>query len=235
MRRITATVLLVLAGVSVFSPYAGAPQVVGQSVLQVTGGTINVGAPQVPLGTLVLYMWRVESEQADGFLFTLRGPAGWNSDAPLSWRDSRKGTGVMLGKAIRTTAAIAGEYTLTTAVAGNEASAKFQIDLSAALTRPVVRATSSRGVVTASWTAIPNALTYEVYLQPLQRTDLVLPMGLRPASETSAIMIIGGLPAGRYQAMVVAYTFNLMQSPSASTTLPEQVQASIGAGEFNFP
>jgi hypothetical protein len=141
----------------------------------------------------------------------------------------------MLDKAIRTTAAIAGEYTLTTTVAGNEASAKFLIDLSAPLARPTVRATTSRGVITVSWTAVPNAVTYEVYLQHLQRTDLLLSMGRRPAAETSATIILAGLPAGRYQAMVTAYTFDLMQAPSASTTLPQQVRASIGAGEFNFP
>jgi hypothetical protein len=84
-------------------------------------------------------------------------------------------------------------------------------------------------------TAVPNALSYEVYLQSIQRADFVLPMGDTPASQTSLQIVIGGLPSGRYQAMVMAYTFNVGQSPSAIATLPQQVKASIGAGEFNFP
>lgn len=226
-------VLLALALAASFQP---APSFVkGQAVLQAAGGTINAGSPQIPLGTLVLFMWNVESEQSEGFSFMLRGPAGWNADAPHLWRVSRRGTGSMLDKAIRTIPAVMGEYALSTMVGTNEASAKFPIDVSSPLTRPSVRASSSRGTITVSWTAVPNVLSYEVYLQSIQRADFVLPMGDTPASQTSLQIVLGGLPSGRYQAMVFAYTFNVRQSPSAITTLPQQVNASIGSGEFSFP
>ena len=232
MRRRPA-ILLAFVLAAAFQP---APSTVkGQAVLQAAGGTINAGSPQVPLGTLVVFMWNVEAEQSDSFSFTLRGPAGWNADAPHAWRVSRRGTGLMLDKAIRTIPAVMGEYVLSTTVRANEAMARFPIDLANPLARPSVRATSTRGTISVSWTAVANALSYEVHLQSNQNPDFLLPMGNTSASQTSLQIVLGGLPAGRYQMLVIAYAFNFMQSPSVTGTLPQQVNASIGAGEFNFP
>lgn len=151
---------------------SGAPgPAAGQSGLLAAGGTWT-NPPDGPptLGTVVVFRWRVEALTTEGFQFTLRGPAGWNNDAPRAWQVRRAGIGWLWDwAAFPSIPAVEGAYTLVAAIGGNEVTTTFHIDPSSRLQRPIVRVSATRERTGVSWTFVGGAHSYRVTLLDARR------------------------------------------------------------------
>lgn len=222
--------LLTSAAVLIFVATRPVSTVVGQAILQAAGGTWNFSAGDPP-GTALLYTWRTESDQAEPLIFTLLGPSGWNNGAPLSWQIRPRGAGPeTTWKQLPEIPAVAGRYALSSVIGGKQAEASFSIALSTQLDRPSVTV-RVEGLIRLSWSAVPNTLSYLVYVVDPQ--DQVVAAFGYPSSRTNANLAVPLRP-GRYRVKVSAYTFDF-KIPLKVDPFPERFDGSEGVREFDSP
>jgi hypothetical protein len=142
--------------------------------------------------------------------FTLQGPEGWNKGAPFAWQIKVRSYSISWGHMpLRALEAVPGAYTLKAVVnQREEGTATFRIDLDGALPRPTFLVRSGGGGYVIEYGAACNfagcAALYEVLVERLGTSQANHHVESRAPGRAQA----GGLPSGRYRAIVSAYNWD---------------------------
>jgi Bacterial Ig-like domain (group 2) len=192
--------------------------------LEAIGGTnnrpyITASATTGPITTASYFRFK----KADGkgptssINLSLKGPSGWNGDAPLALNDWGFGTPYaswFTGAPV----AVTGLYTLSTTIEGINYSSSFNIDANdslPAITGITPSAASASGV-TGTWAAVAGSKAYQLSIQD---SNGELDQRIWTLNTTATITGTTMNTANVYRLIVGAYSMNPRTIASATTDL----------------
>ena len=165
---------------------------------------------------------------------SLKGPSGWNGNAPLALNDWGFGTpyaNYFAGDPV----AVTGSYTLSTTIEGINYSSSFNIDATDSLPAAtgITPSVATAFGVTGTWTAVTGAKAYRLSIQ--DSNFLELDQRIWGTNTTATITGASMNTANVYRLLVGAYSMNPRDIAFATTSaLPSKFNASRNRANITF-